>query len=315
MPGLLEQPTVSSQSSGPGYSVSAQHVHLDIDFLTRQLRGRTEILIQPHTKELRIVKLNCRQCVLTRLNVEGKSASVTYNDPYSSINLHSSVGVHQHHILKKRIEGQLRSPPEEELVITLPKSVRIGELDPFSTAAGDVLLSRLNGVFDEKVDVEPAALLETPTLKVDEGASLLTPLRIIIEFNVDNIRDGLHFVGVDAEDMRYPHVYSTNSRYTGAACALFPCVDDPLARCPWEISIRCPRTLGDAFTRSTVSSNDVAASIEHEGSDEAHGMKGTQNGVNGTQIDKTFNSLSDEEKVMDLTVICSGNMTDEVSTH
>ena len=307
MPGLLEQPTASQHSSGPEYSVSAQHVHLDIDFLTRGLRGHTEILIQPHTKELKVVRLNCRQCVLTRLNIEGKSANITYNDPYSSINLHSSVGVHQYHILQKRIRGQLRTPPEDELIITLPKSVRIGELDPFSAAAGDVLLSRLDGVFDDKVEVEPAALVQTPMLKADDGASLLTPLKINIEFFIEDVRAGLHFVGLGSDDARYPHVYSTNSKYAGSACALFPCVDDPLAKCPWEISIRCPRTLGHAFERQLVP-NDNSASIKAEGNTRAQDVDGVQKSI-------TSNDLNKEEKMMDLTVTCSGNMTDEASIH
>ena len=315
MPGLLEQPALSPQISGTAYSVSAQHVFLDIDFLTRQIRGRTEILVQPYSKELKIIKLSCRQCVLTRLNVEGKSARITYNDPYSSINLHSSVGVHQHHLLRKRIERQLRSPPEEELIINLPKSVRIAELDPFSSAAGDVLLSRMNEVFDDKVDVEPTALLGTPTLKAEEGNSLLTPLKIVIEFYINHIRDGLHFVGVDPGDVRYPHVYSTNSRYAGTACALFPCVDDPLARCPWEISITCPRTLGDAFTKSKASTEDVAACAELHELSETRNSEEKQNGINKDGINRSLDSLSDEEKVMDLAVICSGNMTDEASAH
>lgn len=307
MPGLLEQSAASQHSSGLEYSVSAQHVHLDIDFLTRRLRGHTEILIQPHTKELRVVRLNCRQCVLTRLNVEGKSANITYNDPYSSINLHSSVGVHQYHILQKRIKGQLRTPPEEELIITLPKSVRIGELDPFSAAAGDVLLSRLDGVFDDKVEVEPAALLQTPMLKTDDGASLLTPLKINIEFYTEDIRTGLHFVGIDSDDARYPHVYSTNSKYAGSACALFPCVDDPLAKCPWEISIRCPRTLGHALERQILLNHSTTSTKAEETT--------TAHNVNGVVRSKTSNSLNEEEKVMDLAVICSGNMTDEASIH
>ena len=292
MPGLLEQPTASPHTFGLEYSVSAQHVHLDIDFLTRRLRGHTEILIQPHTKELKVVRLNCRQCVLTRLNVEGKSANITYNDPYNSVKLHSSVGVHQHHILQRRIKSQLQTPLEEELIITLPKSIRIGELDPFSASAGDVLLSRLDGVFDDKVEVEPAALVQTPMLKADEGVSLLTPLKINIEFYTEDIRAGLHFVGIASDDARYPHIYSTTSKYTGSACALFPCVDDPLAKCPWEISIRCPRTLGHAFERQILSDD-----------------------ANGEQKSKTSSNFNEEEKVMDLTVTCSGNMTDEASIH
>ena len=59
MPGLLENP--AAPAAAAGFSVSAQKVHLDIDFATLSVKGKTEITVQPHSKELRTIRLNCRQ--------------------------------------------------------------------------------------------------------------------------------------------------------------------------------------------------------------------------------------------------------------
>jgi transcription initiation factor TFIID subunit 2 len=284
MPGLIDtSSTPGASASDLGFSVLSQRVHIDIDFERRSLRGKTEITLQPHFKELRTIKLNCRQCVLTRLSVEGKSASLTYQDPYARMNPHASLGVHQHHLLRKKVEGQLRNPPEEELVITLPKSVHIKELDPFSEAA--------------QVLMQPNLAAK----KAEGQGPMYSLIKINVEYLIENPKHGVHFVGLDAGDPRFPHVYTRNCAYPGAACCLFPCVDNPSARCSWEISVRCPRTLGDAF-----GANPVVNSGEPHNS-----------GSNGrsTQASRQLADviLTEEEKSLDLTVVCSGDMTDEVS--
>ncbi|KAK5200778.1 Transcription initiation factor TFIID subunit 2, partial [Cryomyces antarcticus] len=119
MPDALDTPVLPSL--GLGFSVYSQKVELDVDFATRTVTGRTEITIQPHLKELKTIRLNCRQCIIKRLNVEGRGPSLTYNDPYASLKLHASSTVHQHHMLRRKIEPCLRDFPDEELTINLPK--------------------------------------------------------------------------------------------------------------------------------------------------------------------------------------------------
>jgi len=66
----------------------------------------------------------CTDIVICTVN--GKAASqVKYDDPYSLFKIHGSATVHQHHMLRKRLDGVLHDPPEFELVIALPPSVRI----------------------------------------------------------------------------------------------------------------------------------------------------------------------------------------------
>ena len=281
---------LSHQRADAGFTVLHQRVQLDIDLARRKLRGSTEITISPNSADLKTVRLNCRQCELNRLSINGKpSASMTYTDPYKQSRLCWKAGVHQYHILQERLEGQLRvPPPEPELVINLPKSVRILELDPDTTldragkASGDPM------VVDVTQNTKPA---------IDQ-TTRFTPIIISVDFSIDEIRDGVQFVGCNSGDLQFPHAYSQNS-LPGAACCLFPCLDAIDSRSTWEVSIKCPRTIGDVFKRP--------ASLR---SALIYGFSGVDPEIE--EVDR-LTGLSDEEEALDLVVICSGDMTDEVS--
>ncbi|KAK5145716.1 hypothetical protein LTR04_001226, partial [Oleoguttula sp. CCFEE 6159] len=315
MPDALDTPVLPSL--GLGFSVYSQKVELDVDFATRTVTGRTEITIQPHLKELKTIRLNCRQCIIKRLNVEGRGPSLTYNDPYASLKLHASSTVHQHHMLRRKIEPCLRDFPDEELTINLPKSIHIEEVDPTSTSAQDLLFSKVSNNIKSQGD-DISGLIETPVTArtAEDHGARFTPLKINIEYKIRNFRDGLQFVGLQDGDTRYPHVYTRNSPFPGTTCCLFPCVDHPSTRCIWEISIRCPRTLGDAFkSRQQPLANGVSTSstrpngiLTGDRNDSVHGSTT----MAAHMLEEREAGLSSEEKALDLAVICSGDMTDEI---
>lgn len=317
MPGLTDTP--GTTPPGPGFSVFSQKVELDIDFLTRSIIGKTEITIQPHYKELKTISLNCRQCILTRISVEGKGPPTKYQDPYSRLKLHDSAGVHQHHLLRQKIGPQGKSPegkdpPEEELIITLPRGVQIEELDPFSNAAQEELLAKAGGNTKREAG-DVTSLVEIPVGKgTEDHGWRYTPLKIKIEYTIKNFRDGLHFVGLQDGDQRYPHCYTRNSPYGKNACCIFPCVDDPHTKCMWEISIRCPRTLGDAIKpNGATGANGVDGAIQANGID-ANGLTnaGSDQLVMAKGIPDHNDDISASEKALDISVVCSGELTDEV---
>ncbi|KAL8705333.1 MAG: hypothetical protein Q9201_001532 [Fulgogasparrea decipioides] len=290
----------STQSSIPGFSVSHQKIELDIDLLARRLKGKTEITINPHSKELKIVRLNCRQSDVKRITANGKACpNFGYEEPYSKATLRWDAGVHQHHMLRKKIEAQLKSPPDEELVINLPKSVRIDDLDPFSVEAAALTGARSSVGLNTKDDTlgEPSSARTAV-----EQERRFTPLTIAIDFSIGHIRDGMHFVGWEAEDLRYPHAYTKSFATPGGACCLFPCVDDLSARCTWEISIKCSKTVGDAF------SPPPSKMVNGTGGT----VNGVHNGVAKMAVDQFQSNMSPEDKVLELFVICTGDMTDEV---
>lgn len=282
------------------FSVFSQRVELDISLRGRSLKGTTELLVVPSSRTLKTIRLHCRQASVSRVLVQGKSAAFEYDDPYESLLPHKSFGVHQHHIVRDRLQPQLRENPEEELVITLPRGVVVQDM-----GADMPGLQNTSGR-GMKDATELSGSLEVPgaasTVDFGEGFALL---KINIDFEITNIRDGLHFVGWNDGDGRYPHVYTRNSSHAGTACCLFPCVDDPLSRCSWEICIRCPRTLGDAYSlqhrNDTVKVTKSAKHHESGRRDNAH-----------DSTDWTEFGLTEAEANLELVVVCSGETTDEV---
>ena len=280
------------------FSISHQKVELEIDLLSRSLRGKTEININPHFKGLKNISLNCRQCGIKRVFVNGKPCSnYTYDDPYTEANLPWKAGVRQWQMLKSKIQDTLKDPPEEELVITFPKSVKIDDLDPFAAEAQKVLLPRK--------DAADGSSLDTPlgTRAVVEQGSQFTSVTVVVEYTIDEIRDGMQFVGWDQADLRYPHAYTRQSAATGTACCLFPCVDKLTSRCTWDLSITCSRTIGDAIRQSQTPFKKPPLNGALTGPNRKHATENSSLSLDG---------FSEEDRLLDLVVVGTGELTDEV---
>lgn len=281
----------SYQRPDLGFSVLHQRVALDIDPVLRKLRGTTEITIAPHSTDLKTIRLHCRQCNIKRLNLNGRPcASMGYLDPYKRCRLNWQTDIHQYHMLQDRLEGQLKVPPAEpELVVTLSKNTKIQELS--QPIALDQFLKSTG------TDVNMVDSSQNAKSQIDQ-TTRFTPIVMSIEFTIDEIRDGLQFTGWNQGDLQYPHAFSKSS-LPGTACCLFPCLDAVDSLSTWEISITCPRTIGDAFR--SLQSNHSSAGRESIGTKSQH-----------LETDDTPN-FSVEEQALDLVVVCSGDLTDEVS--
>jgi transcription initiation factor TFIID subunit 2 len=296
MPGYFDNAIPTEQSLDLGFSVVSQKVQLTVNFASQTISGSTEIAIQPEIKDLKTIRLNCRQARILSANVEGFKAQTNYSDPYQKIRLQGSTTAHQHEYLRNRIEGAIKQSPDPELAITIPSRVTVKELlngEASSTLARD-------GIKRQESDLPTQA--ETPTTLQPQG---LEPryafLRVVIEFETKNFRDGVHFVGFSDQDSRYPHLYTRNTLGPGTICSVFPCVDDATTRCMWEISIRCHKTLGDAF-RKPPQTGPANGDVEMTEPDQKEKKPRDQYSIN----------LSEEEKSLDLSIVCSGEMTDDV---
>lgn len=276
MPGVVDTGALARPNLG--FSVGHQKVELEIDLATKSLKGKTEITIHPRRKDLSTIWLNFRQGDIKRVSVNGKAATSRYADPYESLQLY---GVQYHERLTQQVDGLLLTPPTPTLPITIPKNVRIEELDPSSAEAQDQIALQSTG---DDVDGNTGARAPEANLP------RFTSLTVNIEFVINRIRDGLQFVGVENGDRRYPHAYTTNSLESGIGCPLFPCVDDTASRCTWEISITCPSSLGDVFDWK---SKDVPGSTSSRSK--------TQN-----------RQLSADDEGLDMSVVCSGDLTDDI---
>jgi transcription initiation factor TFIID subunit 2 len=332
MPGLVldVEQGVAAQPKIPdyGFVVSHQKVELDIDFSTQSLTGRTEITILPLRRDLTEIKIDARQCSIPvyQVMVNGKPASFEYLDPLNVLEIpkHISWTANQYHMQKERLSKLVDEDTRAEgaLHIKLPKSVHIEEADSFSDGAANALTQRAVGATIARTSsialngIDP--LSATPTMTPRTAADQNTrfqPLIITIPFSITNFRDGLHFVGLAETDKRYPHVYTRHSVDPGTASCIFPCIDDPAMRCTWEIDIKCSRTLGDALKRppveSTHKSHHHHHHHHHHNGKKEHANALT-NGVNGLGAEDYQAPLTEEEKLMEMAVICSGEMTDEV---
>ncbi|KAB8621888.1 hypothetical protein FH972_025999 [Carpinus fangiana] len=271
-------------SAAREFSAYSQKVELDVDFATQTLKGKTEITLLPLSKQSRLITLNCRQCLISSVTVEGRPTKVEYNEPFRHYTPFPSYGANQHHLHRARLQPQLQSPPDEELRIALPPRFQIQEVNPFAP-----VLQEPPGFKSAKNIGDSSAMADTPiTATGAEFGSVFVPIRVNIEYEIKDFRDGLHFVGTKYPDSRYPHAYTRNSSLPGTACCLFPCIDESQSRCPWEISITAPRTLGDALLPRAGENGE---------------SEGQRSGISG---------MTEEEKGLDMTVVCSGELTDEV---
>ncbi|KAF2281296.1 uncharacterized protein EI97DRAFT_389820 [Westerdykella ornata] len=273
---------VPEPDTSTAFTILKQKVELDFSFFPRRVKGKTTIDIQPQDEHLRYIQLNCRQLDITSVRVGSYNATKsTYHcDLYKRLNLRPGSDIHQHHLVKKRLTDHtdLR---ELELEITVPPAVKIRRMNPEDATADQVAATTFGG----------------------DGENLYTPVKVEIEYVLENPRDGLQFVGVEDGDARYPHAYTRNSPYPGTASCLFPCVDDGNTKCIFDISVRYPRTLGDVYGKSGLA-GARANGISLSRSPKADSVM--------SDVDEDMADLTEEEKTLEMSVICSGELTDDI---
>ena len=108
-----------------GFTVAHQKVDLDITF-DQRVHGTTEITIYPDSPDLKEIRLHGRQCEIRKVLVNNiPPSSVRHQDPCRQLTLHSDASVNQHHLLLEKISNSVAGEPEPDLIVTLPKKVRI----------------------------------------------------------------------------------------------------------------------------------------------------------------------------------------------
>lgn len=255
----------------PSYSVAHQVIDLDVDFKARKVSGKTEITLHPQSKDLKTITLSLRQCRITRLTVNGKPVSrMQYTDPYTKARLAGHPNVHQHHILSLKLATALKTPPEGELTLDVPKPIHIEELN-------------LNAISSNQPALE-SAVVDSNQALTDASIARFTPLIINVGFSIDEVRDGIHFVAHGTGAGRFPHAYIPRTNVPGNASCIFPCLDALNARCTWDINIKVPRTVGDAL-RGTAAQDPLQ---------------------NVAMTDQTFSQPRSAHEEREMIVVCSG---------
>lgn len=314
---LLGLEAAEDHSKEYGFVVHHQKLFFEIDFPTQTLTGRTEITILPQHRSLEYIRIDARQCNIPqgKITVDGVAVRQhKYEDHLDLLNNRDYIewGVEQHEQQRERFKVLMEEERADgALIIPLPASVRIEEIDPMSeseTAANAASrfmggsVARHSSAAIDAGSARANTPILTPRLAVDQS-SRYKALIINIPFSVKKFREGVHFAGMVEGDTQYPHVYSRHSMDPGTACSIFPCIDDPAMRCTWDIVVTCSRTLGDAMKRRP--RKDKTKKKSH-----ANGVVNTL--VNGDVPEDDEFPLSEEDKRLEMIIKCSGELMHEV---
>ncbi|KAI1362754.1 hypothetical protein F5Y08DRAFT_311315 [Xylaria arbuscula] len=310
MPGVVEPELLEEPEPAPvelpiddtpprPYVVFKQHVELEIDFREQRVRGRSHILVVPIEPDVTEVYIDARQCDIDvkNITVSNCPARASYEDPCDKLATPDAYqwSAPQWPVRKRRMEPLLHHRRKEVPVMAHDLAC----CQPLDGA----LRVTLPSAEDVKKTNRDAPKADQQELLI-HGDGNVQGYRISIPFELKNVHNGLHFVGVDEGDTRYPHVYTRHSVEPGTACSIFPCIDDPGCRNPWKISITCPRTLGDAFDQSPAAQQRPKSVTTVAG--------GRKRKLGEEEPVVRDYGLTEEDKQLEITVVCSGFLTGEV---
>ncbi|KXJ91494.1 hypothetical protein Micbo1qcDRAFT_102335, partial [Microdochium bolleyi] len=287
------------------YVVLKQSVHLDLDLQNKAVRGRADIMIAV-IEDVPEVYLDARQARIdtSKITVSGCAVEASYKDPCEWLETPKQFKWSAGHwaLRKRRIQPLLHHKRQE--VSALDHDLKCCQPNDASIRV------KLPSGREIKQKNQDASKTELADHILNEDGSIQA-CTISIPFELKGVTDGLHFVGCDEADTRYPHVYTRHSTGLGTASSIFPCIDDPGSRNSWKVSITCPRTLGDAFrpTKPTQS--------QQKGGALANGLKGINRKRKFGQEEPAAAPrrelrLTEDDKLMELTVVCTGYLTGDV---
>ncbi|KAK0391633.1 hypothetical protein NLU13_1132 [Sarocladium strictum] len=273
------------------YFVIRQEVRLEVNFRDRRIDGETDVIIATFDDKIEEVLLDAADCDIATDKVkvaeiryvngeiiegQARPVSAEYNDPYRKLaKLPKSNWTAEHHDLRRLRARSIFYSRQSDV----PAENR--EFEGCTPVYGSLKVGLKNKADQDR----PRLVIRKSTSNLDgtEGSSH-KQYKITIPFSRSNPRDGIHFVGVDALDNRFPHMYTRHSLNPGTASCIFPCIDDHGCRCDWRISIKYPRTLGDALHQALVTQQ------------------------NGSQ--RSWD-LAEEDKLREMSVVCSGFLMEE----
>ncbi|KAI8312847.1 Transcription initiation factor TFIID subunit 2 [Colletotrichum sp. SAR11_59] len=303
------------------YFVIRQDVEIELNFREKRIRGVSHITLAElpgtHVDEFAI---DARQSDIDLKNVTvqflkdsqpvgaPKKVSASYRDPYKLLDYPPYYNWNaEHHDLRKIRMRPLMHTRQSDVPAENRETVGCTPVD----GALRVNLRDLKKVKEESGTGVP----KRPMLKI--RVSSVTPssfeppeselsgsreYRVTIPFETKLVRDGIQFVGVDPGDLRYPHAYTRHSIEPGTASCIFPCIDDHGQLPTWSIAVKCPRTLGDALWQPLATQQNTN-STTNGNRDQAH--------VGDSNCDKDY-LLTEEDKLLEMTVVCSGSLSDEI---
>ncbi|KAK2009074.1 hypothetical protein LZ32DRAFT_650112 [Colletotrichum eremochloae] len=313
------------------YFVLKQDVEIEVNFRSKRIQGKSHItfgLVSGAISQLDELAIDARQSEIDVKNITitaikdqipiapPRRVSATYTDPYKLLDYPDYYNWNaSHHDLRKIRMRPLMHTRRNDVPAENRELVGCTPVD----GALRVNLREAKKSKDTKdtkeVKEEPASgagVPKRPLLKI--RVSSMAPnepleselmgsreFRVTIPFKTKLVRDGFQFVGVDPGDLRYPHAFTRHSIEPGTASCIFPCIDDPGQLPTWTMAVKVPRTLGDALWQplATQRANGNANNNRDRGL------------ANQSRSDRDF-ALTEEDKLLEMTVVCSGSLSDEI---
>ncbi|KAG6004618.1 hypothetical protein E4U21_000894 [Claviceps maximensis] len=306
LPPILDDPVQE-------FFVIKQEVVLDVNFCERQISGTTDLYIVIFSDKIEDICLDAANCEIDTKNVtvtemkevhgevvEGqkRKAAAEYNDPYRKLVQPENWNLRAEHHDIRRIRARNVFHNRKTDV---PAENR--EIEGCTPVYGSLRISLRGGKSDTD---RPKLIIRKSVSSLDAVDKGHKQFKITIPFRNKNPRDGLHFVGVDALDNRFTHMYSRHSIQPGTASCIFPCVDDHGARCDWRISVKFPRTLGDALQQALATQRDTTTTSAAA----TTAMKGA--GRSREHHAERAMRLAEEDKLREMTAVCSGFLMEEL---
>ena len=286
------------------YFVIKQEVTLNVNFLDKRIDGTTDIFLVVFNEKVDEVKIDAAQCEVDTKHVtvtdlreahgeviEGQKRKVAaeYNDPYNLLDIPKGWNCTAEHHDLRRIRAR---PFFHSRKTDVPAENR--EVEGCTPVYGSLKVN-LRGRGEQD---RPRVIIRKSQSNLESPATTgRKQYKITVPFTTKNPRDGLHFVGVEALDHRYPHMYTRHSVQPGTASCIFPCIDDHGARCDWKIFIKFPKTLGDALQKPLTSHANAHPNFNADKMQ----IEAPERGID----------LAEEDKLREMTAICSGFLVEE----
>ncbi|KAI5467595.1 hypothetical protein BGZ63DRAFT_346670 [Mariannaea sp. PMI_226] len=292
LPPIEDQPVLE-------YFIIKQEVNLEVNFRDKRIEGTTDVIVATFNDKIEEISLDAANCEIDTDNVfvtelrevngeivEGqkRKTTATYSDPYEKLSHPKGWAWRaEHHDLRRlRARSVFHSRKSD-----VPAENR--EFEGCTPVFGSLKIN-LRG----KAEQDRPRLIIRKSMGFDGGEKTNKQFKLTIPFVNNHPRDGVHFVGVDPLDTRFTHMYTRSSINPGTASCIFPCVDDHGSRCDWRISIKYPRTLGDALQQALAT--------------QSNGTSGNKMQIDGPE---RVNNLAEEDKLREMSVVCSGFLMEE----
>ncbi|KAJ2905702.1 hypothetical protein MKZ38_004569 [Zalerion maritima] len=290
------------------YVLLEQNVQLNVNFIDKSITGQSVISVILHSNDEDEIEIDARQCEIdiSKITVGGEKAKATYVDPNKALEVAPAWNytVEQHQIQLDRMKATKQHYSQDA---PISKSIPCGCQPTFKSVkiripSADKWRRKGNA---RRLELERRKKKAQGVAEsVDEESRSNSLVVIVVPFKLSNPKDGYHFVGLDALDNRYPHLYTRHSIEPGNSCAMFPTIDDRCSHATWKISVTVPKTLGAALGQPP----SATANVNAENGD----VEMVDAGGSGSR--RTTRQLSEADKILEMTVVCSGMLSDESST-